>query len=187
MKIIIKNMVCLCCEVQVRNHFETLGINPVSIRSGEVILAEEASESQLNELEEMLNETGLAMVHEGTNLIVERMKSMLQTLMNEDKDPLKVNLSAYMSDQLRYNYSYLSNLFSKVEGTTIRDYMIRLRIERAKRMLVYEGLDLLEVSCRLHYSSAAHLAAQFKKITGMTTTEYRRGTLRQPVFAKMVG
>lgn len=174
MKIIVKNMVCPCCELQVRRVLADMGLKLANINGAELTLAEYVSAEQLATLDQALGVTGLGLVDDPQNAVVERVKGVMNALVNMDEDPFKTNLSSYLSKQIGYNYSYLSNLFSKVEGQTIRNYAIGLRIERAKRMLMQEQMDLPEVSAKLHYSSTAHLATQFKKVTGMTTTAYKR-------------
>jgi AraC-like DNA-binding protein len=174
MKIIVKNMVCPCCELQLRRVLEEQGLKPEHIKNGELTLAEYASPRQLALLDQALRATDLGLLEESENSIVEKVKGLLNILVNTDNSSLKINISHYLSKKLGYNYSYLSNLFSQSEGQTIRDYGIFLRIERAKRMLCIEKMDLPEISVQLRYSSISHLATQFKKITGMTTSEYVR-------------
>jgi AraC-like DNA-binding protein len=174
MKIIVKNMVCPCCELQLRRVLEEQGLKPEHIKNGELTLAEYASPRQLALLDQALRATDLGLLEESENSIVEKVKGLLNTLVNTDNSSLKINVSHYLSKKLGYNYSYLSSLFSQSEGQTIRDYGIILRIERAKRMLCIEKMDLPEISVQLRYSSISHLATQFKKITGMTTSEYVR-------------
>jgi YesN/AraC family two-component response regulator len=187
MKLLIKNMVCPCCAKYVGELLTKLGLTPLNISASTVTLDQNPTISQLQMLDEQLKEVGLEIVFEKKNMIVEKMKSMIRQLVNDSQDPLKVNLSTYLSEQLSYNYSYLSNLFSETEGMTIRNYCIDLRIERVKRMLAVENLDLLEITCRMNYSSAPHLAAQFKKVTGLTTTEFKRRVSVEGFAQRMAG
>jgi YesN/AraC family two-component response regulator len=187
MKLVIKNMVCPCCVLYVNNMLTQLGLIGAEVAPGSVTLSNRPSDDKLMQLDAMLREMEMEIVHEKRNMIVEKMKSMIRELVNSDHDPLKINLSVFLSEQLHYNYSYLSNLFSEAEGQTIRDYGITLRIERVKQMLVVEQLDLLEISCRLNYSSVSHLAAQFKKVTGLTTSEYKKKRENGIFLARMTG
>jgi AraC-like DNA-binding protein len=178
MKINIKNIDCQCCEMYVKSTFEDLGYSVFSIVHGEVSLDREIDAQQLQAADQTLRICGLEVLTEKKNEMVEQVKSVIREVVKLNGDLMKFNLSDYISEKLKYNYSYVSNAFSKSEGMTIRDFGIGLRIEQAKRMLVEDGLDLLEISCRLNYSSSAHLAAQFKKTTGMTSSEYKRAYQR---------
>jgi AraC-like DNA-binding protein len=186
MKLVIKNMVCRCCTMYVTEILNKLNIAHDHISISGVELTYPISAERLAALDEFLKAAGLEIVHERKNMIVEKIKSMVTELVNQSQDPLKTNLSVYLSESLRYNYSYLSNLFSESEGMTIREFGIALRISRVKRMLIIEHLDLLEISCRMNYSSVSHLAAQFKKVTGVTTTEFKRACYEESVFERMV-
>lgn len=174
MRIIIKNLGCPCCIRFVQDTLESLNIAHDEVCNSGITMAVMPSEVDLRALKHELEMMGLAIVDDKRNSIVEQIKSIIQYQQHQVETPLKINLSAYLSELLQYNYSYLSNLFSETEGITIRDYVIHLRIERVKRMLIAEHLDLLEITYQLHYSSVAHLAAQFKQVTGMTTTEFKK-------------
>jgi YesN/AraC family two-component response regulator len=158
----------------VKSTFADLGYHVLGIEHGEVSLDRDISTPQLLEADQNLRARGLEVIMERKNEMVEQVKEVIREMVNLYGDPQKINLSDYLSNKLNYNYSYLSNVFSKVEGMTIREFGIGLRIEQVKRMLVEDGLDLVEISCRLNYSSAAYLGAQFKKNTGMTSSEYKR-------------
>jgi AraC-like DNA-binding protein len=154
---------------------ENMELEVSSMDAGEVYLTSAPSEDQLSSLDAQLKEVGLELVMERKNVLVEKMKTIMREAMDQGEASLKtLNMSDYLSTQLHYNYSYLSNVFSEVEGQTIREFGITLRIDRAKQMLVRERLDLQEIAYRLNYSSVAHLSAQFKKVTGLTTSEYKR-------------
>ncbi|HEX2900915.1 MAG TPA: helix-turn-helix domain-containing protein [Bacteroidia bacterium] len=185
MKLVIKNMVCRCCTMYVTEILNKLNIGHDNISLNGVQLSQPIDSTQMDALDEHLKAAGLEIVHERKNMIVEKIKSMVTELVNQSKDPLKTNLSVYLSESLHYNYSYLSNLFSESEGMTIREFGIALRIARVKRMLVVEHLDLLEITCRMNYSSVSHLAAQFKKVTGVTTTEFKRSCREESVFERL--
>lgn len=174
MKHNIKNMVCTRCEWYVKQAVEAVGLTVASLRLGELVLTKPATDEQRNRLSEQLSLAGLELLGIDKNLIVEKIKVMVNEFVNQFENASKLKLSVHLSENLKYNYSYLSNVFSKSEGITIRDYCIQLRIESAKRMLMNEGLNLGDIAFYLNYSSRAHFAAQFKKITGVTTTEFKR-------------
>jgi len=177
MRIIIKNLGCPCCIRFVKSTLQSLNIAYIEVCNSGITVTAMPSAVDLQALKEHLEEMGLAIVDEKRNCIVEQIKSILQFQQYQLDPPLKINLSAHLSEQLQYNYSYLSNLFSETEGMTIRDYVIQLRIVRVKQMLLVEQMDLLEITYQLHYSSVAHLAAQFKQVTGMTTTEFKKAAV----------
>jgi AraC-like DNA-binding protein len=174
MKLVIGNLVCKCCTIYVSDTLNKLGLHSAEVSEDGVTFPYSPSDLQLREFERRLNDVGLEIVREKKNLVVERMKFLVKDLQAKFQDPLKINLSVYLSEQLNYNYSYLSKLFSETEGITLREFCINLRIEQVKRMLVVDGLDLMDISVQLNYSSVAHLASQFKKVTGLTSTEYKK-------------
>ena len=187
MKVQIKNIDCRCCEMFVRNTFKSLGFEVEHISHGEVKLDKKVDAPTRQAVDQRLRVVGLEVVSEPKNTTVEEVKLEIKNLIEGNHDPLKMNLSDHLTEKLKYNYSYISNLFSRAEGITIRDFGIRLRIEQVKRLLIVDGLDLLEISVRLNYSSVAHLAAQFKKTTGLTTTEFKRMEASKPVELAQMG
>ena len=105
--------------------------------------------------------------------MVERIKTLIIQLVHFNDEQIKTNLSDYLAEKLNHNYTYLSNLFSEVKGTTIEKFYLMNRIERAKELLVYDELNLTEIAWKLHYSSVAHLSNQFKKLTGLTPSHFK--------------
>lgn len=172
--ILIKNLVCPCCVLYVTDVAKQLGLANAEVSMAGLRLPVAPSDIQLHQLDKQLRLVGLEIVLERKSAIVEMVKARVRDFVNDEKMGLRHNLSDYVVGKLPYNYSYLSQLFSKSEGMTIREFMIAFKIERAKQMLVVDGLDLMGISIRLNYSSIAHLSAQFKKVTGMTATEYKQ-------------
>src|SRR5690554_2653425 len=107
------------------------------------------------------------------SILIEKIKSTIISLVHFSEDQIRVNLSDYLSEKLRYNYTYLANLFSETTGTTIEKYYLTHKIERVKELIVYNELNLSEIAYMMHYSSVAHLSGQFKKFTGLTPTAYK--------------
>jgi AraC-like DNA-binding protein len=105
--------------------------------------------------------------------MVEKIKTIIIELVHYNEDQIKTNLSDYLSEKLNHNYTYLSNLFSEIKGTTIEKYYLSNKIERVKELLVYDELNLTEIAWKLHYSSVAHLSNQFKKMTGLTPSHFK--------------
>lgn len=174
MKLFIKNMVCNRCKMKVQSELEKLGLNPILVELGVV----EIEESNIVDLIEVLRGSlllsGLELIDDKRSQIIEKVKTLIIELVHHSNDELKVNLSNYLSDEVHYNYHYLSNLFTELHGTTIEHYFISQKIERAKELLVYDELSLSEIANQLNYSSVAHLSKQFKKISGLTATQFKQ-------------
>ncbi len=166
-------MVCARCRMVVQSELEKAGIKFLSLELGEVELNKEPSETQLAKLDEGLKHHGFELIDDKKSRLIEKIKNNVIKLVHHNNDTLKTNLSSFLADKLHYDYTYLSNLFSEVEGTTIEKYFIAQRIEKVKELLVYDELTLSEISDRLGYSSVAYLSSQFKKVTGLTPSFYK--------------
>ncbi|MFY9309179.1 MAG: AraC family transcriptional regulator [Bacteroidia bacterium] len=173
MKLYIKNMVCSRCKLVVKSEFEKAGIETLRIELGEIETRNQPEKSQMERLNAALKQFGFELIDDKKSRIIEKIKNNLVTLVHSHNNTIKVNLSDFISDKLRYDYNYLSNLFSEVEGITIEKYYINLRIERVKELLVYDELSLSEIADKLGYSSIAYLSSQFKKVTGLTPSFYK--------------
>jgi AraC-like DNA-binding protein len=173
MKIYIKNMVCSRCKMVVKNELEKIGLHPVSVELGEVELSAIPTKIETEQLSNHLKQFGFEVIDNKKSRIIEQIKNIIVNIVHHSNDEINVNLSELLSSQLHYDYSYLSNLFSEVEGTTIEKYFIAQKIEKVKELLVYDELSLSEIAHQLDYSSVAYLSAQFKKVTGLTPTFYK--------------
>ena len=169
-------MVCNRCIAAVRQEVDRLGLHAESVTLGEVIIREDGiSEEIQNRLDSALLELGFERIDDRKARLVEAIKSkVIQMIHHSDQVDRKFNWSVVLADELHYEYNYLSNLFSGLEGITLEQYIIRQKIERVKELLFYDELSLSEIANKLAYSSVAHLSAQFKKITGMTPSELKR-------------
>lgn len=167
-------MVCIRCVMVVRSAFEKMGLKYRCVKIGEAELMDELSEEQRTELNIRLKRSGLELLEDRKSILVEKIKNVIIELVHYTEDQIKVNLSDLLTEKLNYDYTYLANLFMEVKGTTIEQFFIFHRIERAKEFLVYDQLNLTEISYRLHYSSVAHLSGQFKKVTGLTPSEFKK-------------
>ncbi|KDN56879.1 helix-turn-helix domain-containing protein [Flavobacterium seoulense] len=174
MKIYIKNMVCGRCEMAVKNIFDEMKIAIQSIQLGEVEIATALDEKQRQLLSEQLKALGFELLDDKVSKTVERIKNLIIELVHYQNEKLKMNLSAYIADDLKQDYSALSNLFSETEGITIEHYCIAQKIERVKELLIYNELSLSQIAFQLNYSSVAHLSNQFKKTTGITPTQFKQ-------------
>jgi len=176
MNLHIKNMVCNRCKMVVKTELEKLGFNPVSVELGEVVLADAVTENDKTLIAERLNYFGFELLEDRKTQIAEQVKTTIIDLVHYTKEPLKANLSSYLSGQLHLEYAQLSAVFSEVENQTIEKYFIAQKIEKAKEMLTYGELTLSEIAYQLNYSSVAHLSAQFKKVSGLTPSAYKKQT-----------
>lgn len=172
----IKNMVCNRCVMVVKHELERHGLHPTKVSLGEVVLEEnEVSDDQQNKLDAALVNLGFERIDDRKARLIEAIKNkVIQMIHHADKVDMRFNWSSVLSEELHYEYNYLSNLFSSVEGVTLEQYIIRQKIEKVKELLFYDELSLSEIGDRLGYSSVAHLSAQFKKITGFTPSEMKK-------------
>jgi len=157
----------------VKAELEKLGFNPISVELGEVSLAEIISVNDKIKIAEKLNQFGFELLEDRKTQIAEQLKTSIINLVHYTKEPLKVNLSAYLSEQINLDYTHLSTIFSEIENQTIEKYFIAQKIEKAKEILTYGELTLSEIAYQLNYSSVAHLSAQFKKVTGSTPSVFK--------------
>ncbi len=174
MKLYIKNMVCNRCVMVVKQELEKAGLQPENVILGEATIAGEISEGQKKVLVQRLNELGFEWMDDKKSRTIEKIKNLIIDLVHHLNGELSVNLSGYLSERLQQDYSYLSNLFSEVEGTTIEKYFIAQKIERVKELLVYDELTLSEIAYLLNYSSVAYLSNQFKKVSGLTPSHFKK-------------
>ncbi|WP_316830346.1 AraC family transcriptional regulator [Pedobacter aquatilis] len=157
----------------VKAELEKLGFNPISVELGAVSLAENISAEDKSRISEGLSHFGFELLEDKKTQLAEQIKTLIINLIHYNKEPLKINLSAYLSDQLNLEYAQLSAVFSEVENQTIEKYLIAQKVEKAKEILTYGELTLSEIAYQLNYSSVAHLSAQFKKVTGLTPSAYK--------------
>jgi AraC family transcriptional regulator len=172
----IKNMVCDRCKTAVRQELEKLGLKPEKIALGEVMISDELIASDVQkQLDNALLNLGFERIDDRKARLIESIKNkVIEMIHYGDAANRKFNWSDILSDTLHYEYNYLSNLFSSVEGITLEQYIIRQKIEKVKELLFYDELNLSEIANKLGYSSVAHLSAQFKKVTGFTPSELKR-------------
>lgn len=167
-------MVCDRCMSAVKSTLEETGLEYTSVKLGEAELAKAPTDAQLASLKERLVQSGFELLDDARQQLIEKIKNIIIGLVHYQEFDERYNLSDTLSSQLHKDYSYLSHLFSSVEGTTIEKYLINQRIERVKELLVYDELSLSETAFRMGYSSVAHLSAQFKKVTGLTPTHFKK-------------
>ncbi|MGQ0826773.1 MAG: helix-turn-helix domain-containing protein [Bacteroidota bacterium] len=174
MKLYIKNMVSTRCKMVVQFELEKLGLKNSVVKIGDAEIEDEISVEQLNQLNTALKKWGLELIDDNKNVLVEKIKNVIVEMVHYADELPKTNFSDYLNEKLNRNYTYLANLFSEAQGITIENFIINHKIERAKELMVYDGLSLTEISYKLNYSSVAHLSSQFKKVTGLTPSSFKQ-------------
>jgi len=157
----------------VKSELDKLGLHYVVIDLGEVEIKETIADEQRNKLKIALLKSGLELMDDKKAILIEKIKGVVIEMVHYSEELPKTNFSDFLSQKLNYDYTYLSNLFSEVTGTTIEHFIIAHKIERVKELLIYDELNLSEISYKLNYSSVAHLSAQFKKVTGLTPSFFK--------------
>lgn len=166
-------MVCSRCILVISQELKRVRLKATAISLGEVELAKEPTQNQLERFRNNIIALGFELLDDNKKLLTEKIKNIIITEAHYSDKVSKYNFSQILSDQLKRDYCYLSNLFSEVEGITIEKYIINQKIEKVKELLVYGELTLSEIAHKLGYSSVAHLSAQFKKVTGQTPSRFK--------------
>ncbi len=171
----VKNMVCDRCVKVVKSELEGIGLSVSSIKLGEVVLQQQEGDVDLVKVKSLLEENGFELLDDRKKILIENIKAFIINSIRTHNDAhLHTNFSHLLEQEVGRDYQYLSTLFSSTEGLTIEKYMILQRIEKVKELLVYDELNLNEIAFQLGYSSAQHLSAQFKKVAGLTPSEFKR-------------
>jgi AraC family transcriptional regulator len=174
MIIYIKDMVCVRCKMAVQSVLEELGIPFSRIELGFAELETDLTEEETRQIDLALNRFELSLMSDPKKILTERIKVLILKWLRNPQKEGALKLSVMINQEMSYDYTYLANLFSEVEGTTIERFYIENRIERAKELMIYDGLNAKEVTYELHYSSVSHFSLQFKKVTGYTPSEFKK-------------
>lgn len=166
-------MVSLRCKMFVKDTLDNLNIKHSSIELGMVETCGPISEEKLSDLTEMLKKSGLLVLDNKRSILISKIKSVIVEMIHYSDEVPVDNYSDFISEKLGYDYTYLANVFSEVKGITIQHFIILNKIEKVKELLLYDELNLSEISYQLNYSSVAHLSTQFKKITGLTPSFFK--------------
>jgi AraC-like DNA-binding protein len=158
----------------VKEELRRLGFRHVVVDLGVVDIMEDITKEQIEQLKINLHKSGLELLDDKKSILIERIKNVIIEMIHYSDELPKINYSDYISEKLGYDYTYLSNIFSEVKGVTLQQFIILHRIEKVKELLLYDELNLTEISYRLQYSSVAHLSNQFKKVTGLTPSFYKQ-------------
>lgn len=167
-------MVSIRCKMLVKEELRKLGLHFVVVDMGVVDIMETLGTEQRAQLGAALLKSGLVLMDDKKAMLIEKIKNVIIEMVHYKDDLEKTNFSDYLSEKLNHDYTYLSNLFSEVQGITIEKFIIYHKIERVKELIIYNELNLTEIAWMMHYSSVAHLSNQFKKVTGLTPSHFRQ-------------
>ncbi len=167
-------MVCARCKMVVHSELEKHGYHPLDVSLGEVDIQETLTPQQHTDLNNALSSYGFELIEDKKAKLIEKVKNAVINVVHYDSDKDNMNISDYLGQKLQHDYSYLSKLFSEIEGTTIEQYLIAQRIERVKEWLLYDEMTLSEIANKMAYSDVAHLSRQFKKVTGITPSQFKQ-------------
>ena len=173
-RLFIKFMVSLRCKLVVKEELKNLNIKYVVVDLGVVEIFEHISPEQHEQLRVNLLKSGLELLDDKRSIIIERIQNIVVEMVHYSDELPMTNYSTHISEKLGYGYTYLSNIFAEVRGITLQNYIIMHKIERVKELILYDELNLTEISYLLQYSSVSHLSNQFKKITGLTPSFYKQ-------------
>ena len=172
----VKNMVCNRCISVVKDELENLGLHVEQIKLGEILLSEKEEEIDHKKVVSALSKHGFELLDNKKSLIIEKIKTaVIEHIHYPSKEGVhNYNFSHILEKKLGFDYNYLSSLFSSLEGTTLEKYIIQQKIEKVKELLVYDELNLSEIAYQLGYSSVQHLSTQFKKVTDLTPSHFKK-------------
>lgn len=167
-------MVSTRCKMLVKEELRKLGLHFVVVDMGVVDIMENLGEEQWEELKIALAKSGLELMDDKKSMLIEKIKNVIIEMVHYTNELTKTNFSDYLSKKLNHDYTYLANMFSEVQGITIEKFIISHKIERVKELIIYNELNLTEIAWMMHYSSVAHLSNQFKKVTGLSPSHFKK-------------
>ena len=174
MKLYIKNMACLSCKAFVKDALTELDIHCTKVELGEIDTLENVSDDEKLQLNKKIKKVGLELLENKHGALIEKIRAVIVDYVYHSHEKEVINFSDLLSQKLNYSYSYLANFFSEVQASTIEQYVIAMKIERIKELIIFGEDTLTEVADKMHYSSVAHLSAQFKKVTGLTPSHFKQ-------------
>ncbi|KAF0197372.1 MAG: transcriptional regulator arac family [Bacteroidetes bacterium] len=176
-------MVSARCKMLVKEELKKLGLHYVLVDLGIVDVMEELTNEQREEFSKALLQSGLELMDDKKSMLIEKIKNVIVEMVHYSDELPKVNFSDYLSSRLNYDYTYLANLFSEVQGITIEKFNINHKIERVKELIIYDELSITEIAWKMNYSSVAHLSNQFKKVTGLSPSHFKmlKNKRRSPI------
>lgn len=167
-------MVSTRCKMAVKEELKKQGLHFMVVDLGEVEIMENITIEQREQLKAALLLSGLELMDDKRAVLIERIKNVIVQMVHHSDEVVKVNFSNFLSEKLNHDYTYLANLFSEVQGTTIEQFLISHKVERIKELIIYGELNITEIAWKMNYSSVAHLSNQFKKVTGLSPSHFKQ-------------
>ena len=169
-------MVSNRCKIAVKEELQKLGLHFIIVDLGEVEIMEAISNEQREQLKFALHNSGFELMDDKRAILIEKIKNTIIEMVhhNETDGMIKTNFSVFLSEKLKYDYTYMANLFSEVQGTTIEQFIILHKVERIKELIIYDELNISEIAWKMNYSSLAHMSNQFKKVTGLSPSHFKQ-------------
>lgn len=180
-------MVSNHCKLAVKDELKKLGLHFIVVDLGEIEIMEDLTSEQRDQLKIGLGKSGFELMDDKKAVLIEKIINVIIEMVHSSSVVIKVNFSDYLSEKLNYDYTYLSNIFSEVKGITIQQFIIIHKVEKIKEFLVYDELNLTEISYKLNYSSVAHLSNQFKKITGLSPSHFKQLKVKRRIPIEEIG
>jgi AraC-like DNA-binding protein len=167
-------MISARCKMLVRDALKALGLHFVIVDLGEVDVMENITTTQREQLRIALQDAGLELMEDKRAILLEKIKLTIIDVVHHREEDTRINFSHYLAEKLQYDYTHLANIFSEASGTTIEQYMIAQKVERIKELITYDELNITEIAWKMNYSSVAHLSNQFKKVTGLSPSHFKK-------------
>ena len=180
-------MVSTRCKMAVKEALKKLGLHFIVVDLGEVEIMEDLTTEQLSQLKMALLSSGLELMDDKRAVLIEKVINIIIEMIHYSDELPSINYSDHISQKTGHDYTYLSNMFSEVKGITIQQFIIVHKIERVKELLLYEELNITEISYKMNYSSVAHLSNQFKKVTGLSPTHFKQLKNRRRIPIEEIG
>lgn len=167
----------------VKEELKKLGLHFIMVDLGEVEILEQITAEQREQLKTDLFNAGLELMDDKKGILIEKIKNAIIEMVHHTDEMINKKFSNYLSEKLNHDYTYLANLFSEVQGTTIEQFVIGHKVERIKELIIYGELNMTEIAWKMNYSSVAHLSNQFKKVTGLSPSHFKqlKGKRRSPI------
>ena len=166
-------MVSNRCKMAVKEVLKEMELHFIIVDLGEVEIMETLNREAIETLKKKLHDSGLELMDDKRAILIEKIKTVIIEMVHHTDEFIKVNFSTFLSEKLNHDYTYMANLFSEVQGTTIEQFIISHKIERIKELIIYGELNITEIAWKMNYSSVAHLSNQFKKMTGLSPSHFK--------------
>ena len=167
-------MVSNRCKMAVKEELKKLGLHYIVVDLGEVEIMEDITMEQKEKFTVGLLKSGLELIDDKRSVLIAKIKNVIIEMIHHSDELIKINFSIFLSDKLHHDYTYLANLFSEVQGITIEHFVINHKVERIKELIIYDELNITEIAHIMNYSSVSHLSNQFKKVTGLSPSHFKK-------------